>query len=109
MKKLSKTAEAQGYPPEIRGKVLKLVGGQLLLEWRFWLAFVMFIAGVSVITSAVEGLDIAWHWRFLMGLILLFPIAFLWMVISLKLQRWVLLNRRMDLLRAVGAVEGVKG
>ena len=44
-----------------------------------------------------------------MGLILLFPIAFLWMVISLKLQRWVLLNRRMDLLRAVGAVEGVKG
>ncbi len=108
MKKLIDTPEARSYTPEIRDKVVNLVGLQLWFEWRFWGALVGFIIVGSVVFRLVECIDSSRVAQLLIKGMVIVPGALLWTYVSWSLHRWVLSNRRDLLLHAVQASQDSK-
>jgi hypothetical protein len=106
MKKLIETPEAATYAPEFREAVVNLVGIRLWFEWRYWTAFIAFIVIGTIVLGIVEGLDLPWYGRILIGCTLLVSGALLWAIFSWHLQRWALAHRREALLHAVRPPRG---
>ena len=102
MVKLIETPEAQAYPEEMRAKVVQISGVQMLLEWRFWLV----LLGLSAIAGAIFG-SLGDHrgvlWTYLIRFSVALPVGLLGARICISLRRWILRNRRANLLHAIGA------
>lgn len=101
MKKLIATPEAEAYSPEIRCAVLRVVGLQLLFEWRYWAALLPFLIVGAVALRLVESMRLPLTGMIGATLVVILPGAVLWTFASWRMQRWVLAHRRDKLLHAV--------